>query len=62
MSPWYTNGTRRFGFRSRVTRYKRENEPVIDYQESGQTTVDKISECHSACNIDPLSQGIGVQN
>ena len=22
----------------------------------------RILECHSACNIDPLSRGIGVQN
>jgi len=21
-----------------------------------------LAECHSACNIDPLSRGIGVQN
>jgi metal-responsive CopG/Arc/MetJ family transcriptional regulator len=24
--------------------------------------LDRLSRCHSACNIDPLSRGIGVQN
>jgi hypothetical protein len=32
---------------------------------SGTATPDSINKafgCHSACNIDPLSRGIGVQN
>jgi hypothetical protein len=37
LSPWYTDGTRRFGVRSWAARYKRENEAVMSDQEPGQT-------------------------
>jgi len=33
---------------------------VSDYL--AEITAEKKPECHSACNIDPLSRGIGVQN
>jgi hypothetical protein len=36
-------------------------EYVGDYPETASSS-QLLNSCHSACNIDPLSRGIGVQN
>lgn len=35
---------------------------VNTYTHSVTYVADNILKCHSACNFDPLSRGIGVQN
>jgi hypothetical protein len=35
---------------------------AVDAVRSAVEVQRAMAECHSACNIDPLSRGIGVQN